>query len=157
VKRSNTNLAEESRLPHTPSGSFTCHKSATQDPLLYFPSEGRHAVDFYAQKNPTASAGFEPAILGTRGHRPPKPLPNMLTSIFYADLMFLEIFTNTQQSSFLEILAIYLQILSSNSYKDSPHEQSLFFSHKYQTQAHSNWSSWQLQSANFQLFNEYLF
>jgi hypothetical protein len=24
-------------------------------------------VDFFARKNPTASAGFEPAILGTRG------------------------------------------------------------------------------------------
>jgi hypothetical protein len=30
-------------------------------------SEGRHAVDFFRPKNPTASAGFEPAILGTRG------------------------------------------------------------------------------------------
>jgi hypothetical protein len=34
---------------------------------LYFPSEGRHAEDFFARKNPTASAGFEPTNLGTRG------------------------------------------------------------------------------------------
>ena len=34
---------------------------------LYFPSEGRRAEDFFALKNPTASAGFEPANLGTRG------------------------------------------------------------------------------------------
>ena len=34
--------------------------------------------DFFALKNPTASAGFEPANLGTKGQhatpRPPKPL-----------------------------------------------------------------------------------
>jgi hypothetical protein len=35
--------------------------------LIYFPSEGRHAVDFSSRKNPTASVGSEPAILGTRG------------------------------------------------------------------------------------------
>jgi len=31
--------------------------------LFYFPSGGRHAEDFYARKNPMASAGFEPANL----------------------------------------------------------------------------------------------
>ena len=39
--------------------------------------EGRHAEDFFTLKNPTASAGFEPANLGTKGQhaisRPPKP------------------------------------------------------------------------------------
>jgi hypothetical protein len=45
-------------------GSLTCHKSVT---WLFFPSEGRHAEDFFALKKPTVSAGFEPAILGTRG------------------------------------------------------------------------------------------
>jgi hypothetical protein len=30
-----------------------------------FPYEGRHAEDFFARKNPTASAGFEP---GRRWH-----------------------------------------------------------------------------------------
>ena len=38
---------------------------------------GRRAEDFFALKNPTASAGFEPANLGTKGQhatpRPPKP------------------------------------------------------------------------------------
>jgi hypothetical protein len=41
-----------------------------------FTSEGRRAEDF--RKNPTASAGFEPTSLGTKGQhatsRPPKPL-----------------------------------------------------------------------------------
>ena len=50
----------------------------TWDRRLYFPSEGRLAEDFFALKNPTASAGFEPANLGTKGQhatsRPPKPL-----------------------------------------------------------------------------------
>ena len=45
---------------------FTFRKAATWDRRLYFPSEGRHAEDFFALKNPTASAGFEPANLGTR-------------------------------------------------------------------------------------------
>ena len=43
-----------------------------------FTSEGRRAEDFFALKNPTASAGFEPANLGTKGQhatsRPPKPI-----------------------------------------------------------------------------------
>jgi hypothetical protein len=32
---------------------------------FYFPSEGRRAEEFFALKNPTVSAGFEPANLGT--------------------------------------------------------------------------------------------
>jgi hypothetical protein len=59
-------------------GSFTCRKATTWDRRLYFPSEGRRAEDFFAPKNPTASAGCEPANLGTKGQhatsRPPKPL-----------------------------------------------------------------------------------
>ena len=35
------------------------------DRFFYFPSGGRRTEDFYARKNPTASAGFEPANLGT--------------------------------------------------------------------------------------------
>jgi hypothetical protein len=65
------------QLPRKSQGSFTIRKSATWDRRLYFPSEGRHAVDFFALKNPTSPAGFEPAILGTKGQhatRPPKPL-----------------------------------------------------------------------------------
>ena len=63
---------------HTLSGSFTCHENATWDKRFYFPSEGRCAEDFFALKNPTASAGFEPANFGTKGRhatsRPPRPL-----------------------------------------------------------------------------------
>jgi len=33
-------------------GSFTCRKSATWDPRLYFPSGGRCAEDFFTLKNP---------------------------------------------------------------------------------------------------------
>ena len=35
--------------------------------LLYFPSERKRAEDFFHLKNPTASAGFEHANLGTKG------------------------------------------------------------------------------------------
>jgi hypothetical protein len=55
---------------------------------FYFPSEGRRAEDFFALKNLTASAGFEPANLGTKGQhrtsRPAKPLATvLLTFIFF--------------------------------------------------------------------------
>ena len=56
----------------------------TWDRRLYFPYEGRRAEDFFALKNPTALAGFEPANLGTKGQhatsRPPKPLSSNLTT-----------------------------------------------------------------------------
>ena len=69
-------LPENARLPRNIQGSFTCRKSMTWDWRLYFPSEGRFAEDFFALKNPTVSAGFEPANLGTKGQhatsRPPK-------------------------------------------------------------------------------------
>jgi len=48
-------------------GSFTCRKFTTRDGRLYFPSELRRAEDFFLPKNPTASAGFEPENLGTKG------------------------------------------------------------------------------------------
>ena len=69
---------------HTLSGSFTCRKYATWDKWLYFPSEGRRAKDFFALKNPTASAAFKPSNLGTKGQyancRPPKTLSNIYIS-----------------------------------------------------------------------------
>ena len=72
------NFAWNARLPRSIQESFTCRKSRTWDRQLYFPSEGRRAEDFFALKKPTASAGFEPANLGTKDQRatsrPPKPL-----------------------------------------------------------------------------------
>ena len=71
-------LPENARLPRNIQGSFTCRKSTIWDKRLYSPSEGRRAEDFFALRNLTASAGFEPASLGTKGQhatsRPPKPL-----------------------------------------------------------------------------------
>ena len=70
-------LPENARLLRNIQGSFTCRKSTTWDRRLYFPSEGRRAEDFFALKNPTASVGFEPANLGTKGQhatsRRPQP------------------------------------------------------------------------------------
>ena len=51
----------------------------TWDKRLYFPSEGRRTEDFFALKNPTASAGFEPANLGTKGQHATSRLPKPLT------------------------------------------------------------------------------
>ena len=66
------------RLYSRHQGSFTCCKSTTWDRRLYFPSEGRLAEDFFVLKIPTASAGFEPANLGTKCQHeilgPPKQL-----------------------------------------------------------------------------------
>ena len=71
-------MPENARLPRNIQGSLTRCKSTTWDRRLYFTSEGRRADDFFALKNPTALAGFEPANLGTKGQhatsRPPKPL-----------------------------------------------------------------------------------
>jgi hypothetical protein len=67
--------ARNGRFPRDIQGCFTCRKSTTWDQRLYFPSEGSRAEDFFALR---ASAGFEPANLGTKGQhatsRPLKPL-----------------------------------------------------------------------------------
>ena len=66
----------------------------TWDRRLYFPSEGRHAEDFFALKNMTASAGFEPANLGTKGQhatpRPPKPVG--ISLFIYAFVIYAHFF-----------------------------------------------------------------
>jgi hypothetical protein len=67
VEKWPTNSAIIWTVPLQMKGSLKCYKSVTWDRQFYFPSEGRHAEDFCAPKNPTASAGFEPAIVGTRG------------------------------------------------------------------------------------------
>ena len=50
-------------------GSFTCRKSTKWDWRLYFAYEGRRAEEFFAVKDPTVSAGFEPTYLGTKGQQ----------------------------------------------------------------------------------------
>ena len=76
-------LSENARLPSNIQGSFTCRESTTWDKRLYLPSEGRGAEDFFALRNSTASTGFEPPNLGTKGQhatsRPPKLLRSYLT------------------------------------------------------------------------------
>ena len=49
------NFAWNDRLPRSIQESFTCRKSTTWDRRLYFPSEGRHAEDFF---RPEKSDGF---------------------------------------------------------------------------------------------------
>ena len=71
-------MGEKWPVISTESCDFHEYTYATWDTRLYFPSEGRPAEDFFfALKNPTTSAGFEPANLGTKGQhatsRPPKP------------------------------------------------------------------------------------
>jgi hypothetical protein len=64
-------------VPHQSKWSFTCLISATSDRRLYFPSEGRHAIDF-ARNIQRLRPGSKPrswepetSMLTTR---PPKPL-----------------------------------------------------------------------------------
>jgi hypothetical protein len=47
-------------IPHKSQRSFTCRKSATWYRRLYFPSEGRHAVDFFARKIRRLRSGSNP-------------------------------------------------------------------------------------------------
>ena len=59
-------------------GTFTCRKFTTWDRRLYFPSEGRRAEDFFAQKIRRLRPGFNPRNwvpkASTLTSRPPKPL-----------------------------------------------------------------------------------
>jgi hypothetical protein len=75
------NFADKWRVPRHLMGSFTCHRSATWDRWLYLPSERRHAEDFFALKNLTASARFEPTNLGTRGQHATPPKTTKAASI----------------------------------------------------------------------------
>ena len=94
-------LPEIARLPRNIQGSFTCRKSTTWDRRLYLPSEGRRAEDFFALKNPTASAGFEPANLGTKCQhatsRPPNSVNLTVRPVDVNDLQrfWSECFSNT--------------------------------------------------------------
>ena len=75
-------MPENAPLPRNIQGSFTCRKSTTWDKRLYFPSEGRRAEDFFALKNPTASAGFEP------GYRSVTFNPALGIGLDYMDLIY---------------------------------------------------------------------
>ena len=48
-------------------GSSSCNKSTSRDPCLYFLSVGSHSQDFYALKNPSTPAGFEPVNVRSSG------------------------------------------------------------------------------------------
>jgi hypothetical protein len=57
-------------------------QSCDMRPMALLPLRRKTRSGVFRQKNPTASAGFEPANLGTRGQRlttrPPKPLSHVL-------------------------------------------------------------------------------
>jgi hypothetical protein len=68
--------------------SFTCRKARHgTDGFTSLPNEGVLRI-FFRPKNPTASTGFEPANLGTKGQhatsRPPKPLSYIYHSVPFA-------------------------------------------------------------------------
>ena len=88
-------LPENFRLLRNIQGSFTCRKSTTCDRRLYFTSERSRAEFLSPWKNPTASAGFEPTNLGTKGQhatsRPPKPLSETLLLPFIGELRYLKL------------------------------------------------------------------
>jgi hypothetical protein len=69
-----------SRIRHLRNSRDLLHalKSATWDRRSYFSSEGRRAEDIFAFKIHTASAGFEPANLGTKGQQATSTKPKQL-------------------------------------------------------------------------------
>jgi hypothetical protein len=71
------NLAESSEF-HASLGIFYMPQIYNMGQTALLPLRRKSAEDFFAPKNPTASAGFEPANLGTKGQHatpgPPKPL-----------------------------------------------------------------------------------
>ena len=63
----------------------------TWNQWLYFPSERRRAENFFVLKNPTASAGFEPTNLGTKGQHATTEAASSLVTLLkfiYALYMF---------------------------------------------------------------------
>ena len=109
-------LPENARLPRNIQGSFTCRKYTTWDKRLYFPSEGRRAEDVFALKNPTASAGFQPANLGTKGQhatsRPRKPVFCDVSNILISITIY---FYKKREKHPLIKVSISIQILQSLS------------------------------------------
>jgi hypothetical protein len=60
----------------------------TWDRWLYFPSEGRHAEDFFTLKNPAALVGFEPLNLGTRDQHANRQTTEAATQTINDNLKF---------------------------------------------------------------------
>jgi phage terminase large subunit-like protein len=60
-------------------------------PPVLFPSEGRRVGDFLALKNPTTSASFEPANLGTRNQHASS---NSQLLVFYSKQFHIRIYGN---------------------------------------------------------------
>ena len=117
-------LPENARLPPYIQGSFTCCKYTTWEKRLYFPSEGRRAEDFFALKNPTASAGFEPANLGTKGQhaasRPLKQRPHLHDWIlFLYNHDIAKIFSHETGKNFFQSRRPRKQILTKRLYSPS--------------------------------------
>ena len=107
-------LPENAQLPRNILGSFTCRKSTTWDKRFYFPSEGKRAEDFFPLKNPTASAGFELANLGTKGQhassRPPKPL--FIINYYSTNFIVFPNFRQFSTSWFTRIETTTLRLIS---------------------------------------------
>jgi hypothetical protein len=61
-------------------GSFTCHKSATWDWRLYFPSEGRHDEDFF---RPEKSDGFGRVLTRDLGYQKPACYPKTTEAVMF--------------------------------------------------------------------------
>jgi hypothetical protein len=76
--KSGTCLGEKRPVIWPKVGIFYMPQIYDMGQTALLPSEGSRAEDVWALKKPKASAGFEPATLGTKGQhttpRPPKPL-----------------------------------------------------------------------------------
>jgi hypothetical protein len=85
----------------------------TWDQWLYFPFKGRRAEDFFAPKNPTALAGFEPANLGTKGQHATPRTPKLILSHTYMNFTSIN-FAQTSPKNFgLHSSLLVLEIVDS--------------------------------------------
>ena len=117
----------------------SCDFHAYTSGFFYIPQicEERRAEDFFALKNPMASAGFEPANLGAKGQhatsRPPKPLrlfhtlcllhkskPNNKVSLHFHILLTSQPFHTKRGKNILYIVVSFLMSCFNGYYLRRP-------------------------------------
>ena len=76
--------SKQRKVEHVNLGIFYMPQIYDMGPTALLPLRKKACWGFFCPKNPTASAGFEPAKLGTKGQhatpRPPKPCSYQITS-----------------------------------------------------------------------------
>ena len=70
--------------PETYFSCFNEPEISDSEPMAYRPSQKTSAQDFYILKNPSTSAGFEPANLGPKGeYITPRPPRQLIATLYF--------------------------------------------------------------------------